>query len=207
MAQLSITRNGRLEGVFYLPERPVVVGRADGVDIQLLDSRVSRRHSVIRQSVAGFMVQDLNTKNGTFVNQEAIEKSLLFHGDTIVVGGYSLHFLEEDELESLNTADISIIKDTDKLRVPQALADGASPRKRTDVRGPTTTPGRTQRSRPRRAQPARPVRKAAAREEPLKRSQSITQVPVIEGLSADDLETSRETSYSEIEIIIDDEGF
>jgi hypothetical protein len=91
--------------------------------------------------------------------------------------------------------------------VPQALADGASPKKRTDARGPTTTPGKTHRSRPRRAAPARPVRQAAAQAEPPRRSQSVTQVPVIEGLSADDLETSRETSYSEIEIIIDDEGF
>ena len=214
MAQLSITRNGRLEGVFYLPDRPVVVGRADGVDIQLLDSRVSRRHSVIRQSVAGFMIQDLNTKNGTFVNQEAIEKSLLFHGDTIVVGGYSLHFLEEDDLESLESGDISIIKDTDKLRVPQALADGASPKKKTDARGVgNTTPGKTLRS-PEKKRPARPVRPArparrpaASKAEPLKRSQSITQVPVIEGLSADDLEVSREESYSEIEIVIDDESF
>jgi len=206
LAQLSITRNGRLEGVFYLPDRPVVVGRADGVDIQLLDSRVSRRHSVIRQSVAGFMIQDLNTKNGTFVNQEAIEKSLLFHGDTIVVGGYSLHFLEEDELESLDTEDISIIKDTDKLRVPQALADGASPKKMTDARGPDTTPGRTLRSKPK-DRPARPARQAAAKAEPLKRSQSITQVPVIEGLSAEDLDVPREESYSEIEIVIDDESF
>lgn len=208
MAQLSITRNGRLEGVFYLPDRPVVIGRADGVDIQLLDSRVSRRHSVIRQSVAGFMIQDLNTKNGTFVNQETIEKSLLFHGDTIVVGGYSLHFLEEDDLESLDTEDISIIKDTDKLRVPQALADGASPRKKTDARGPSTAPGRTLRSpeKKRPARPARPARKAAHKAEPLRRSQSITQVPVIEGLSAEDLEAPREESYSEIEIIIDDES-
>ena len=205
MAQLSITRNGRLEGVFYLPDRPVVVGRADGVDIQLLDSRVSRRHSVIRQSVAGYMIQDLNTKNGTFVNQETIEKSLLFHGDTIVVGGYSLHFLEEDDLESLESGDISIIAETDKLRVPRALADGASPRKRTDARGPSTTPGKSLRA-PERKRPARPGQ-AARKAEPLKRSQSVTQVPVIEGLSADDPETSLEESFSEIEIVIDDESF
>jgi len=137
LAQLNIYRKNRLEGVFYLPQKPVVIGRAEGVDIQLLDSRVSRRHAVIRESVAGFMIQDMTTKNGTFVNKEAIDKSLLFHGDSIIIGAYTLQFLDQEveELESQDLELVSIEIDDDDgtpaaLSVPKHLEErtGASPR-------------------------------------------------------------------------------
>ena len=200
MAQLSISRSGRLEGVFQLPDRPVVLGRADGVDIQLLDSRVSRRHAVIRQSVAGFMIQDFSTKNGTFVNKEPVEKSLLFHGDTVVIGGYTIHFLEEDSVEELDTAQISMIESTvesGSLRVPSSLR-GDRARSATNV------------------DEGRPA--AASRVNRMDRVRhrdfgtSNTNVPLIEGLAPADTGERRtgggasvEFSLSEIEIVIDDE--
>jgi pSer/pThr/pTyr-binding forkhead associated (FHA) protein len=201
VAQLSISRNGRLEGVFQLPDRPVVLGRADGVDIQLLDSRVSRRHAVIRQSVAGFMIQDFTTKNGTFVNKEPVEKSLLFHGDTVVIGGYTIHFLEEDTVEDLDTAQISMLDATGEsgsLRVPAGLR-GGNPRSATNVDAGSPSPG------------ARANRMDRVRARDLL---SISaNVPLIEGLApADSAERSRgdggasvEFSLSDIEIVIDDE--
>ncbi|MCO4772117.1 MAG: FHA domain-containing protein [Deltaproteobacteria bacterium] len=135
MAQLNIYRRNRLEGVFYLPQKPVVIGRAEGVDIQLLDSRVSRRHAVIRESVAGFMIQDMTTKNGTFVNKEAIDKSLLFHGDSVIIGAYTLQFLDEEveELESQDLELVSIEIDDDHtpaLSVPKTLQERKSARPR-----------------------------------------------------------------------------
>lgn len=190
MAQLSITRNGRLEGVFYLPDRPVVVGRADGVDIQLLDSRVSRRHSVIRQSVAGFMIQDLNTKNGTYVNKEAVEKSLLFHGDTVVIGGYTLHFLEEDGVESLDSMQISSMDASKSLDLPASLASGVSPRTHTaaDPAGPP--PHRTNRLNRKPPESERPSSRAPRKPSAL---ESNTAVPIIAAIA------------DESEILIEDE--
>lgn len=201
MAQLSITRNGRLEGVFYLPDRPVVVGRADGVDIQLLDSRVSRRHSVIRQSVAGFMIQDLNTKNGTYVNKEAVEKSLLFHGDTVVIGGYTLHFLEEEGVEDLDSMQISPIDASKGLNLPPKLEHDVSPRTHTaaDPAGPPAH--RTNRLN---RKPPGGLRKAPALE-------SNTQVPVV-AAGEDESQTGGRSSIghfvggSEIDILLDDEA-
>ncbi len=200
MAQLSISRSGRLEGVFQLPDRPVVLGRADGVDIQLLDSRVSRRHAVIRQSVAGFMIQDFTTKNGTFVNKEPVEKSLLFHGDTVVIGGYTIHFLEEDAVEELDTGAISMLEsslDSGALRVPQGLR-GENPRSATNV----------DKGRPSPAARANRMDRVRARDF----GTSNTNVPLIEGLAPADTGEHRshggasvEFSLSEIEIVIDDD--
>jgi pSer/pThr/pTyr-binding forkhead associated (FHA) protein len=191
---LSITRSGRLEGVFYLPDRPVVIGRADGVDIQLLDSRVSRRHSVIRQSVAGFMIQDLNTKNGTYVNKEAVEKSLLFHGDTVVIGGYTLHFLEEDGVEDLEPMQISALDTAWGLNLPPKLSSTVSPRTHTaaDPAGPPV-----QRANRLSRKPPPGVRRGPMKE-------SVTQVPIVEALD-DESGIVVFVGSSEIDLIIDDD--
>jgi pSer/pThr/pTyr-binding forkhead associated (FHA) protein len=147
LAQLSIYRGGRLEGVFYLPDKPVLIGRADGVDIQLLDSRVSRRHAVIRESVAGYIIQDLDTKNGTFVNDEAVERSLLFHSDAVVIGGYTLSFLEEDEQDAslLDSGFVAPLA-SNSLQVPGSLSDrGPGPRAHTSPRPGGAPPERVNR--------------------------------------------------------------
>ena len=166
MAQLNIYRKNRLEGVFYLPQKAVVIGRSEGVDIQLLDSRVSRRHAVIRESVAGFMIQDMTTKNGTFVNKESIDKSLLFHGDSIIIGAYTLQFLDQeiDELESQDLELMSLELDDDhtpSLSVPASLEErsGApSPRAATVNQGPPPARvNRLDRSPPPSGSPSVPV--------------------------------------------------
>jgi len=154
-----------LEGVFYLPDKPVLIGRADGVDIQLLDSRVSRRHAVIRESVAGYIIQDLDTKNGTFVNDEAIERSLLFHSDAVVIGGYTLKFLEEDEQDasSLDSGFVAPLPN-EGLKVPKALAGrGPNPKARTSPRPGGKPPERVNRLDRQRQQAADRARAAVAR--------------------------------------------
>jgi len=155
-----------LEGVFYLPDKPVLIGRADGVDIQLLDSRVSRRHAVIRESVAGYIIQDLDTKNGTFVNEEAIERSLLFHSDAIVIGGYTLKFLEEDEQDVSTSLDSGFVAPlpSEGLKVPRALAGrGPNPNARTSPRPGGEPPPRVNRLDRQRDAAAQKAREAVAR--------------------------------------------
>jgi pSer/pThr/pTyr-binding forkhead associated (FHA) protein len=134
MPHLSIYRKGRLEGVFSLPKTQVAIGRAEGVEIQLLDSRVSRRHAVIRESVAGYLIQDLNTRNGTFVNREAVEKSLLFAGDTIIIGSYTFQFLE-GEIQDVPPELLSEVSMSGEMQAPASLGDRRQnpPRAKTDV--------------------------------------------------------------------------
>jgi predicted component of type VI protein secretion system len=197
VAMLRISRGGRVEGLFYLPDEPVVIGRAESADIQLLDSRVSRKHAFIRQSVAGFMVQDSGTKNGTFVNREAVEKSLLFHGDVIVIGGYSMEFLEEESVGELNTADISYLDDT--AASPSLRADGR-PKAKTIV-DPSRPP----------PQPVNRMNRQRYAEQPVEQSIGV---PLIEGIAPagdeperggfDQQGASIEFSLSELEVVIDE---
>ena len=85
--------SGPLEGrTFLLTEGEVSIGREPSNQISLLDSLVSRRHSVIRKDGGGFLIQDLDSRNSTFVNNVPIKERLLADGDQIRIGKSTLVF-------------------------------------------------------------------------------------------------------------------
>ena len=68
---------------------PFVIGRADDCDLKLIDKRISKHHSEIRISGDLLWIRDLESTNGTFVNQDRIEHAqLLEPNDTISIGEY-----------------------------------------------------------------------------------------------------------------------
>ena len=68
---------------------PFVIGRADDCNLKLTDDRVSRHHSEIRKSGDIVWIQDLESTNGTFVNQNKINQSQLLEiNDVIIIGKY-----------------------------------------------------------------------------------------------------------------------
>jgi Nif-specific regulatory protein len=84
---------GPLEGKsFPLTEAELSVGREPSNQISLLDSLVSRRHCVIRRNGPGFLIQDLDSRNSTFVNNVPVKERLLADGDQIRIGKSILVF-------------------------------------------------------------------------------------------------------------------
>ena len=85
--------SGPLEGrTFPLIEDEISIGREPDNQISLLDSLVSRRHCIIRKNGAGFLLQDLDSRNSTFVNHVPVMERLLAHGDEIRIGKSILIF-------------------------------------------------------------------------------------------------------------------
>jgi transcriptional regulator with GAF, ATPase, and Fis domain len=85
--------SGPLEGrIFLLTEDEVSIGREPSNQISLLDSLVSRRHSVIRKNGEGFLIQDLDSRNSTFVNNVPVKERMLTDGDQIRIGKSTLVF-------------------------------------------------------------------------------------------------------------------
>ncbi len=72
--------------LFQIGDAPLVVGRDDQADIQVLDQGVSRRHSEIFRLGEMYFIRDLESRNGTFVNEERISEELLRDGDEIRIG-------------------------------------------------------------------------------------------------------------------------
>ena len=78
---------GPLEGkTFPLAEDELSIGREPSNQISLLDSLVSRRHCAIRRDGEGFLIEDLDSRNSTFVNNVPVKKRLLADGDQIRIG-------------------------------------------------------------------------------------------------------------------------
>jgi pSer/pThr/pTyr-binding forkhead associated (FHA) protein len=73
-------------------ETAISIGRAPTNDIPLSDSSVSGEHCRIRPEGGVFVVHDLKSTNGTYVNEKRIERHRLSEGDVIRVGETQLQF-------------------------------------------------------------------------------------------------------------------
>jgi sigma-B regulation protein RsbU (phosphoserine phosphatase) len=86
--------NGDLLGKWYALDAPCLVGRASLNHVVLDDPRISRQHAKIAQEEDGFVVYDLGSANGTFVDDEQVKRQRLGHGATLRFGPYSFSFKE-----------------------------------------------------------------------------------------------------------------
>jgi transcriptional regulator with GAF, ATPase, and Fis domain len=85
--------SGPLKGkLFLLTQDEVSIGRDPSNEISLLDSLVSRRHCVIRKESGVFRLQDLDSRNNTFVSGVPVMDRVLVPGDQIRVGNSTLIF-------------------------------------------------------------------------------------------------------------------
>jgi hypothetical protein len=84
---------GRAGETFELLEPRTLVGRSPDCDVFLDDVTVSRRHAEIVHEPNGYVIRDLGSLNGTFVNRRRIESSVLATDDEVQIGKYRLTFL------------------------------------------------------------------------------------------------------------------
>ncbi|HEV7208649.1 MAG TPA: FHA domain-containing protein [Mycobacteriales bacterium] len=91
---LLVVRRGPNAGSRFLLDAPVTTaGRHPDSDIFLDDVTVSRRHAEFRREQDGFVVRDVGSLNGTYVNRERIDVAELAGGDEVQVGKFRLVFL------------------------------------------------------------------------------------------------------------------
>ena len=81
---------------FELTGGEVFIGREATNQICIIDPSISRKHALIKQDDDGFKISDLESLNGTFVNDMPVSECLLEHGDKIAVGDVMLLFLLHD---------------------------------------------------------------------------------------------------------------
>jgi pSer/pThr/pTyr-binding forkhead associated (FHA) protein len=88
-------------GNAYVIEKPeVVLGRYHSCDIVVEDPLVSKEHLEISSDSEGkFSVEDLGSKNGTFLNKKKVKKKTrIFYGDRLVAGNTIFRFFLEEKL-------------------------------------------------------------------------------------------------------------
>lgn len=85
MAKLKIVLTHKLVE-YYDIEGRLVLGRGKEADVLLLDPSISRQHSVVFPEGDQFIIEDMESANGTFVNDQPVTRKVLDEGDLIRVG-------------------------------------------------------------------------------------------------------------------------
>lgn len=74
-------------GKEYLIKLPCVIGRSRDADLVLADQTVSRRHALVDRTSGKIWIQDLNSVNGTLINeQQIVDKTFIKKNDSIQIG-------------------------------------------------------------------------------------------------------------------------
>ena len=92
-------RNGGFEGMDYaLAAEETLIGRNPTTDITLLDEGISREHALIlwEPETDEYVVEDLQSTNGTKVNGKRVRSTVLSDGDEIQVGHTRFLFYRGD---------------------------------------------------------------------------------------------------------------
>jgi len=92
-ASLKVT-SGQMAGrVFTLANRRMSIGRTDDNDIALEDDTVSSSHAVISFGGGCWTVEDVGSRNGTFVNDRPVSQKELENGDVVKFGEIQMRFV------------------------------------------------------------------------------------------------------------------
>jgi hypothetical protein len=92
-ALLVVKRGPNAGSRFLLDAEVTTAGRHPESDIFLDDVTVSRRHAEVVREEGGFLVRDVGSLNGTYLNRERIDAARLAGGDEVQIGKYRLVFL------------------------------------------------------------------------------------------------------------------
>jgi two-component system cell cycle response regulator len=88
-------------GKRFLLDRPeVVIGRGGDCDVQIDRDSVSRRHARVCREGDMWKVEDLNSTNGTYVNDVPVQRSPLRDSDLLKIGNSIFKFLSGAGIES-----------------------------------------------------------------------------------------------------------
>jgi pSer/pThr/pTyr-binding forkhead associated (FHA) protein len=92
---LLVVKRGPNAGSRFLLDQPVTsAGRHPDSDILLDDITVSRRHAEFRRDKDGsWTVADVGSLNGTYVNRQPVDSTVLANNDQVQIGKFRLIFL------------------------------------------------------------------------------------------------------------------
>lgn len=119
MLHFTVFHNNEPIKTYEFDSEIITIGRLPENDIPIASISVSRRHIRIEQDAAHqYILTDLNSLNGTFVNNKRMSKTKLSDSDKISIGKYSILFEIVTENNESNEATAF------KTQEGNALADG-----------------------------------------------------------------------------------
>ena len=95
MAKLIVKYEAAILKEIPLTQASFTIGRVPGNDLVIDNLAVSGQHAKISFETDKFVLEDLNSLNGTFMNNQRVRKTPLNNGDQIVIGKHTLVFQDE----------------------------------------------------------------------------------------------------------------
>lgn len=137
--RLTIIKGFNKGEVYPLEADEIIIGRGEENEIVLNIAEVSRTHAVLTKAEEGFMIKDLGSTNGTYVDKKKIGgKYLLKPGDTVMLGDaiymtYQADLDPEETLVAPRPEEIPAVEVTavtpKPAEVPREPAPPTTPRK------------------------------------------------------------------------------
>jgi pSer/pThr/pTyr-binding forkhead associated (FHA) protein len=73
------------ESVYELESETCIIGRKEYCDIFIDDKQISKHHARILKDAGHYAIEDLESRNGTFINGKRIKRAILRDGDRIIL--------------------------------------------------------------------------------------------------------------------------
>lgn len=118
-----VVRSGREVGrtVAVAPGQTITLGRLKGCDVVVDDEAASRRHCSIQAQETGVIVTDLQSANGTFVNDRRVATAELHRGDKLRIGSTVLEVLGLQAERKAGTTSLSLVDARNQTVIQRAV--------------------------------------------------------------------------------------
>jgi pSer/pThr/pTyr-binding forkhead associated (FHA) protein len=115
MLKIILKFNNTVLKELKIDQDEIIIGRDTGNDIQIDNIAVSREHARIIKGPNYYFIEDMSSKNGTFVNGKKINKKFLKEDDEITIGKHSLQIVLEEDPAIMKKRKIKGIDSTFRL--------------------------------------------------------------------------------------------
>lgn len=118
MLEITLQLGDKVLASYETDNDDITIGRSAGNDIRIDNLSVSGNHARVRKVMNTYLIEDLGSTNGTFVNEKRIERYELIDADRVIIGKHSLLFrISADKNAAAEFgADKTMILDTRKQR-------------------------------------------------------------------------------------------
>ena len=125
MADLCLlTENGAVAQRWEVGDQPVAFGRDETADVTIHDDTLSRWHFLIWREGDSFLIKDLNSQNGTWVDGQRTRETTLRH-DVCIAAGRTLFMFSEHRLPASTVTKPVVASSDTAVGIPAAFAASA----------------------------------------------------------------------------------
>ena len=116
MLEITLLLNDKVLATYETGNEDVTIGRNADSDIRIDNLAVSGRHARVRKILNTYLIEDLKSTNGTFVNEKKIDRYELLDGDQVIIGKHALIFHIRTDKNAPFDAEKTMVLDTRKQR-------------------------------------------------------------------------------------------